>query len=91
MPKHPTNMQEIRKELWRIGRTLDEVFNGETHGSDRQVGFLLLVYPYGHGEVGGACVSNDPCRSELIKTLRAQADLLEAEECAAMAQGRKPW
>lgn len=30
-----------------LAKTLDEIFNGEARGSDRKIGFALLVYEFG--------------------------------------------
>ena len=57
-----------------IARKLDQVFNGDTKGAAREVGFVLLVFPYGDTE--GRCnyISNGAERKDIVKLLREQAN-----------------
>ena len=57
-----------------IARVLDETFNGDAKGSDRDIGFVLLVFPFGEKE--GRCnyISNGADRRDMIKLLREQAN-----------------
>jgi hypothetical protein len=38
--------EEYRRMMNTIASTLDQAFNGDKHGKDRTVGFVLLVFPY---------------------------------------------
>ena len=41
-----------------LAQTLDELFNGEATGADRQTGFVLMVFPFGNGEGRANYISN---------------------------------
>jgi len=60
-----------------IAHVLDEMFNGEATGSDRQTGFVLLVFPYGEKE--GRCnyISNGADRHDIVTLLREQIGRFE--------------
>lgn len=62
------------EQMNAVARTLDEVFNGDAKGSAREIGFVLLVFPF--GESKGRCnyISNGADRREIIKLLREQAN-----------------
>jgi hypothetical protein len=62
-----------------VARSLDGFFNGEAKGPEREVGFVLLVFPFGSKE--GRCnyISNGADRRDIIKLLREQADRFEAQ------------
>lgn len=65
------------KTMNELARKLDNSFNGDLHGGNRQVGFVLLVFPFGDKE--GRCnyISNGADRKDIIKLLREQADRFE--------------
>ena len=65
---------EYRQKMNDLARMLDGYFNGEARGSERQVGFVLLVFPF--GENNGRCnyISNGADRAEIVKLLREQAN-----------------
>lgn len=53
------------KQMNELAGALDELFNGEKHGNDREVGFVLLVFPF--GESGRTnFISNGADRRDLI-------------------------
>lgn len=45
--------QQFREAMNGIAHGIDDVLNGNAKGSDRKVGFVLLVFPYGEHE--GRC------------------------------------
>lgn len=55
-----------------VARGLDEIFNGEDRGQAREVGFVLLVFPYGEKE--GRCnyISNGADRDDIVKLFTEQ-------------------
>ncbi len=61
-----------------LAHFLDEQFNGTAKGQDREVGFVLLVFPFGERE--GRCnyISNGAGRRDIITLLREQAARFEA-------------
>lgn len=38
---------KYREEMNEVARVLDGYFNGDTKGAAREVGFVLLVFPFG--------------------------------------------
>ena len=65
---------EYRAEMNAVAAALDETFNRGAKGSSRQVGFVLLVFPFGEKE--GRCnyISNGADRADIIKLLRELAN-----------------
>ncbi len=63
-----------RAQMNAVAKVLDETFNREAKGAARQVGFVLLVFPFGEQE--GRCnyISNGADRAEIVKLLREQAN-----------------
>jgi len=57
-----------------VARVLDDTFNPDQHGKDREIGFVLLVFPFGTKD--GCCnyISNGADRADIVKMLREQAN-----------------
>ena len=57
---------EYRAQMNALVRGIDEIFNGDLRGDDRQTGFVLLVFPFGEKE--GRCnfISNGANREDII-------------------------
>ncbi len=57
-----------------VAAAIDAFFNGDAHGAARQIGFVLLVFPF--GEKDGRCnyISNGADRADMVKFLREQAN-----------------
>jgi hypothetical protein len=70
---------EYREKMNVIAQALDEFFNGEAKGASRQVGFILLVFPFGSGE--GRCnyVSNGADRQDVVTMLKEQIKRFEGQ------------
>ena len=66
-------------QMQAVAQVLDEVFNGQARGSDRQTGFVLLVFPFGTAD--GRCnyISNGADRSDITRLLREQARRFEED------------
>ncbi len=49
-----------------LAKTLDTFFNGDKKGTDRETGFVLLVFPFGEKE--GRCnfISNGADRKDIV-------------------------
>jgi hypothetical protein len=60
-------------------RALDEMFNGEAKGADRQTGFVLLVFPFGEKE--GRCnyISNGADRRDIVTMMKEQIKRFEGQ------------
>jgi hypothetical protein len=78
MPKIPQRLgdapiePEYREQMNAIASALDKVFNGDKRGSDRDVGFVLLVFPFGAKD--GRCnyISNGADRQDIIVMMKEQ-------------------
>jgi len=71
-PKYVDSMNSIAK-------VLDETFNGKKKGSDRETGFVLLVFPF--GEVKGRCnyISNGADRKDIVNLFREMIARFEGQ------------
>ena len=58
---------EYRAKMNAVARALDEMFNGDAKGNDREAGFVLLVFPFGNTE-SGRCnfISNGADRKDIV-------------------------
>lgn len=56
---------EYREKMNQLARGIDIIFNGDKAGSDRETGFVLLVFPF--GEKTGRCnyISNGADRKDI--------------------------
>ena len=63
--------KEYQKQMNAVARGLDKIFNGETHGADRQTGFVLLVFPFGESD-SGRCnfISNGADRRDVVTLMK---------------------
>lgn len=64
----------------KIARTLDQIFNGDTKGADRETGFVLLVFPFGE-EGKGRCnfISNGADRRDVVTLMREMIARFEGQ------------
>ena len=72
----PIEAQYI-EQMKLLAGFLDEQFNGEAKGQAGQVGFVLLVFPFGEQE--GRCnyISNGAARKEIVTLMREQIKRFE--------------
>lgn len=70
---------EYREKMIAVTRTIDEFFNGDKRGHDRQVGFILLVFPFGDKE--GRCnyMSNGADRRDVVTMFKEQIKRFEGQ------------
>lgn len=68
-----------RDKMNVLARVLDEWFNGEAGGPDREVGFVLLVFPFGEKE--GRCnyISNGADRRDIVTLFKEQIKRFEGQ------------
>lgn len=61
---------EYHHKMTAICRFIDEHFNGPAHGQRPQVGFVLMVFPY--GDKTGRCnyMSNGANRRDVVTLMR---------------------
>lgn len=57
---------EYHAQMNALAHGIDEIFNGDLRGDDRQTGFVLLVFPF--GEKQGRCnfISNGAAREDIV-------------------------
>lgn len=63
-----------------IARGLDEAFNGEKKGSDRDWGFVLMVFPFGEAS-DGRCnyISNGADRKDVVTLMKEMIARFEGQ------------
>jgi hypothetical protein len=69
----------MRRKMNAVARELDARFNPDRAGDSREVGFVLLVFPFGEAE--GRCnyISNGADRIDVLTLLREQATRFAAQ------------
>ena len=69
----------FREKMNAVAAALDELFNGELQGRERQVGFILLVFPFGEKE--GRCnyISNGADRRDVVTMMKEQIKRFEGQ------------
>lgn|SRR4051812_21926604 len=70
---------EYYHKMKGITQALDEVFNGGAKGDDRQVGFVLMTFPYGNVE--GRCnyMSNGADRKDVVTLMKEMIARFEGQ------------
>jgi hypothetical protein len=73
----PIEKQHI-EQMNAVARGLDEIFNGEVKGGERQTGFVLLVFPFGGI---GRCnfISNGADRRDIVTLFKEMIGRLEGQ------------
>jgi hypothetical protein len=72
--------QQYQDQMRSIARGLDEVFNGNAKGADRETGFVLLVFPLGNAD-GSRCnfISNGADRRDIVSLMREMIARFEGQ------------
>jgi hypothetical protein len=62
-----------------LAHAMDELFNGEAKGDDREVGFVLMVFAYGEKE--GRCnyISNGADRKDIVVLMKEMIARFEGQ------------
>jgi hypothetical protein len=70
---------EYREQMEGLARGLDQIFNGNKRGADRDVGFVLLVFPF--GDKKGRCnyISNGADRRDIVVMMKEQIARFEGQ------------
>ncbi|TXH43027.1 MAG: hypothetical protein E6Q97_34785 [Desulfurellales bacterium] len=74
-------IQEQYRDLMNVvAGSLDAVFNGGAKGDDRETGFVLLVFPFGHA-AGGRCnfISNGADRRDVVTLMKEMIARFEGQ------------
>lgn len=59
------------KMMNTLAHSLDELFNGDARGPERQTGFILMVFPFGNNEGRANYISNAE-RADVVTMLKEQ-------------------
>jgi hypothetical protein len=70
---------QYRATMNAIARALDETFNGDAKGNDRQTGFVLFVFPFGDHEGRANYISNGADRRDIIALMKEQIARFEGQ------------
>jgi hypothetical protein len=70
---------KYREEMNAVAKALDSIFNGKVVGPDREVGFVLLVFPFAEKE--GRCnfISNGADRRDIVTLFREMIQRFEGQ------------
>jgi len=70
---------KYREDMRAVVKSLDKIFNGTARGAEREVGFILLVYPFGSDE--GRCnyISNGADRQDVVAMMKHQIARFEGQ------------
>lgn len=63
---------EYRKSMEAVAKAIDQVFNGDTRGAERKVGFVLLLFEYGETKGRANYISNGADRKDIVALFREQ-------------------
>lgn len=85
MPKMPHRLGDApiearhHREMNEVAAGLDKIFNGEKTGAARDIGFVLLVFPF--GATDGRCnyISNGADRKDIIIMMKEQIARFEGQ------------
>lgn len=71
--------QQYIDQMNQLASMLDELFNGDAKGADRQTGFVLLVFPFDEGD--GRCnyISNGADRNDIVTLFKEQIKRFEGQ------------
>lgn len=72
--------KEYREKLNAIATLVDEIFNGTLRGPARQVGFVILQFPFGHAD-GARCnfISNGADRRDIVALMKEMIARFEGQ------------
>jgi hypothetical protein len=70
--------QKHHQQMNAIADTLDELFNGDALGNDRNTGFILMVFPFGNTDGRANYISNAN-RDDVVIMLKEQLARFEGQ------------
>lgn len=76
---HGPIVERHREQMAAVAEVLDELFNGKAKGPDRQIGFAVLVFPFGATEGGRVNYISNADREDMLTAMK---------EFIARAEGR---
>jgi hypothetical protein len=70
---------EYLREMNVIAKMLDDTFNGDKRGNDKEVGFVLLVFPYGEKKSRCNFISNGADRKDIVTLFKEMIARFEGQ------------
>jgi len=72
--------QKYHDMMNAVAHGLDDVFNGDAKGADRETGFVLLVFPFGTAD-GSRCnfISNGADRRDVVTLMKEMIARFEGQ------------
>lgn len=72
--------KRFRSNMNAVAKVLDDVFNGNAKGKDRDTGFVLLVFPFGE-DMAGRCnfISNGADRRDVVTLMKEMIARFEGQ------------
>jgi hypothetical protein len=70
---------KYREQMNELATALDKIFNGETRGDDRKVGFVLLVFEFGEKQGRANYISNGADRKDIVTLMKEQIKRFEGQ------------
>jgi hypothetical protein len=63
---------EYIEQMNAVAAALDHLFNGDAKGNDKKVGFILMLFEYGHPKEGDRCnyISNGADRKDVVVLMK---------------------
>jgi hypothetical protein len=62
-----------------LAAAIDQLFNGELRGKDRQTGFVLMVFPFGNHSGGCNYISNGADRKDVVTLMKEMIARFEGQ------------
>lgn len=74
------NVQETTEIMTKLAQAIDKVLNGDSHGQDRETGFVLLVFPFRETEFGRCnYISNGASRKDIVVLMKEMIARFEGQ------------
>jgi hypothetical protein len=70
---------EHREKMNQLAQAIDQLFNGDKRGKDRNVGFVLLVFPFGDKKGRANYISNGADRKDIVRLFKEQIKRFEGQ------------
>ena len=72
-------VEEYHARMTAVMQSLDEFMNGDSKGSNRKVGIVVMMFPY--GEVTGRCnyMSNGADRKDMVRLMKEMIKKFERQ------------
>lgn len=69
----------FHEDMNKLAKAIDIMFNGDKRGEDRDVGFVLLVFPFGDTSGRANYISNGADRQDIVTLMKEQIKRFEGQ------------